>query len=385
LTALELSILSNTRQFMKGVGQDVPMALDKVADSLDEVARDGEKAGDKLERTFREAADSAKRESRKIGRSFEDNSTQGFHRAGQSAQSFREEAIQNFSEVTSSFDGSMQSLQDLAQGTFGGLASGIAGPIGLAAGGVAVGIGLIGTAIQGLGDDTEADKANVAEWTQAYIDAGSTILTSAQSTAKALEIITDPEKFKTAEASAKDWGVTTATAIAALAGQQWAIDAVSSSVGDMNTQLDAFGKTDVAPTSETLAQFENLSDQYSRAESRLTELTTAMDDGAQRADVYSQYLTELAENTGGATTKIDKFGDSLYSLPDGTKIYIDAETGQATTEVDAIEKQIYGLSGTAEVNVDTTKANRDLEALLRKTRTVDVGIRFKDQVGRTYR
>jgi hypothetical protein len=384
VTALELSILSNTKQFMRGVGQDVPMALDKVADALDEVAHDGEKSTDKLERSFREAADAAKRESRTIGKSFEDNSSRGFSRAGDNAREFKQEALQNFSEVTSSFDGSMTSIQDLAQGTLGGLASSIAGPIGLAAGGAAVAIGLIGSAVQGLGTKTEADQQKVAEWAQSYIEAGSTILTSAQGTARALEIIQDPEQFKNAQESAKDWGVTTATAIAALAGQQWAIDAVSGSLAEMNRQLDAFGKSNVAPTDETYAKFADLADQYDRGAGKLATLTSAMDEGAKRADVYSQYLTELAKNTAGATTNVDKFGDSIYNLPDGTKVYIDAETGQATSDLDAIEKQIYGLP-TATLTIDTTQAQRDVERFVRDAPNLDVVVRLKDTIGRSLR
>jgi hypothetical protein len=394
---IEIGIASETRAFKQGIDAGIIAPLDDAQKALEELAttkgpekleqslHDAQDATEKLGRETKDAAREIERRFRETYRGVKEAADTGIGGARQNVQEFKQEALQNFSEVTSSFDGSMNSIQDLAQGTLGGLASGIAGPIGLAAGAGAAAIGLIAGAVQGLGTKTEADQQKVAEWAQSYIEAGSKILTSAQGTARALEIIQDPEQFKNAQESAKDWGVTTATAIAALAGQQWAIDAVSGSLADMNTQLDAFGKSNVAPTDETYAKFSDLADQYDRGAGKLKNLTSAMDEGAKRADVYSQYLTELAQNTAGATSKVDKFGDAIYSLPDGTKVYIDAETGQATSDLDAIEKQIYKVGGTTSIDIDTTAAQRKLDALLDQPRTVKVGVKFKDQIGREFR
>lgn len=391
---IEINMLYNVSDVVRGA-KDVDSAFDKVADSLDDLAKDAQRAGDKiedglvdgakdgarkaddqlekLERGFKELADTAKRESKQAGDALDTNVGKGMKSATGNVQEFRSEAVQNFSEVTSSFDGSMSSIVDLAQGTFGGLAAGIAGPIGLAAGGAAVAVGLIGAAIDGLGSSTEADQEKVGEWAQSYIEAGSTILTSAQSTAKVLEIIQDPEKFKEAEEAAKDWGVTTATAIAALSGQQWAINAVQSSLNGMNTELQAYADSGVGPTSENIGAWEDLGDQFDRGTDRFKKMTGEMDAGQKQANTYSQYLIELANNTDGATSSVDEFGDTITTLPDGKQIYIDAETGQATDQVDAITKKIYSVpSTTITVTADTTPFQNSINGILKGKYAVQI-------------
>ncbi len=156
--AFKLSLISDVRSAVKGAG-DVAKALEDTADVLDDVARDASKTGDKvgdelrdgarqaeqsgekLERTFRDALDAVKRDSKKVGDDLGDNVKRGARDAERAVDSFKDEARQNFAETASSFDGSMDSVADMAQSTLGGLATAIPGAgIALAGLGAAAGV-----------------------------------------------------------------------------------------------------------------------------------------------------------------------------------------------------------------------------------------------------
>ncbi len=155
--ALKLDILANTRQVvseMKKAGASV----EDVTDALDDMARDGKQDGDKLERTFKDLAREAKRADKAVenigGRGG------GFAKAGAASGEFKDEALANFSEVTSSFDGSMESIGELAQGTLGGVAANLPG-IGIAAGVAAIGVGAITTRLTELGEENKRIKEGI--------------------------------------------------------------------------------------------------------------------------------------------------------------------------------------------------------------------------------
>lgn len=378
---IELNLVANVNDFLRGT-ERIEDALDDVADSLDDVRIDADKAGDKAVDSFRDMARAAKSAESDI----EDVGNKGFRGVGEKSAEFKQEAMQNFSEVTSSFDGSMSSIQDLAQGTFGGLASGIAGPLGIAFGAAAVGIGLIGAAIEGVGDATEADAEKAGEWAQAYIEAGSKILSSAQTVAGANEIITDPEKYKQAEENAKNWGVSVGLAVLAMAGNTEALaEATASLEARGDVAIDNAAKAEKASRDLTEAEIEYLAS-VATGRTALNEQTASMELGAEQADVYSESLRLLAENTAGATSVVDEFGDTVYSLPDGTTVYIDAETGQATTDITAVENKLYALPDkVVKVTADTTEFQRAVDKLVNTGVTRSVALRLaRDPYGQVY-
>lgn len=155
--ALKLDILANTRQLVSEMKKG-GASVEDISDSLDEMAKDGEKATEKLERSFKEMATHAKKADNQIEKIGGPGG--GFSKAGDAAGEFKQEALANFSEVTSSFDGSMSSIADLAQGTLGGLAGAIPG-IGLAAGVAAAGIGLIGAQMQANEEKAKETTENI--------------------------------------------------------------------------------------------------------------------------------------------------------------------------------------------------------------------------------
>lgn len=355
--ALSVDINANTRQAQAQI-KDLSKALDNTGDALDDLAREGDQAADKLERSFKDMV----REAGKADTAIEkvgDSGGTGFSKASDAAGEFKQEALANFSEVASSFDGSMSSIQDLAQGTLGGLASSGLPGIGLAAGAAAAAVGLIGSAFAANEEAETAAKGRAAEWAQAYIDAGGFVLTAAVTTAKALEIITDADKFKEAGKNAENWGVSTTTAIAAMSGEAWALKATEEALAQKTRESnDAMAAQEQQSTSAAGAVFD-VAEQVKAGTKSFEELTAAQQAGATQASTYSDYLRTMAENTAGATKEVDEFGDTIYTLPDGHQVYVDAETQQATDDLDAIEKKVYNVPPNA---VTTVKVKVDSSA-----------------------
>ncbi|WP_403023134.1 hypothetical protein [Salinibacterium sp. GXW1014] len=171
---ISIGVGADTRDFSKAVSKGVIDPLEDAQDALDDVARDGDKAGDKLERSFKDA----QKQTEKYGREFSPlaremdrqtkrgaddvarNTERGFDRAEQAAGAFKDEAVQNFAETASSFDGSMDSIADMAQSTLGGLATAIPG-IGLGLAGLGAVGGMFYNQWRTAAEDTEARIASM--------------------------------------------------------------------------------------------------------------------------------------------------------------------------------------------------------------------------------
>lgn len=184
---LTLDIAANTRDFQRGT-KDVEGALEGVADSLDDVSRDGDKAADKLAQSFSEAQRDISKDAKKIGRDVKKDAGGSFEEAGEKTKAFKEEATANFQEVASSFDGSMESIVDGAQGTLGGLATAIGGPTGLALAALgAVG----GAALTSIIASSEEMKEKVTENFEQMVENGTAQLTGLQENQKIATAITE--------------------------------------------------------------------------------------------------------------------------------------------------------------------------------------------------
>jgi hypothetical protein len=159
----------------KDAADDIEDGAKQADRALDQLGVAGKEAGNDLEaglkdaqsqtsRTtadYKEMTEKIRAETAKIKAS-----TKGdFEGAGRSTGEFKEEALANFSEVTSSFQGNMSSITDLAQGTFGGLAA-IGGPASLAFGAIAVAVGLVGQALFQSGEESDEFKEKIQELAQ---------------------------------------------------------------------------------------------------------------------------------------------------------------------------------------------------------------------------
>lgn len=372
--ALSIDIAANTRQAQSQV-KDLSKELDKVSDSLDDVAKDSKDAANDMERSFRDMVQDAKKVEKGVG-----DIDGGFKKASAGMDDFKSEANQTAKESAASFDGSAESIgdafQEVAANAFAGF-----GPAGAVAGiAAAAGIGVVIKAFEDIGLAQEANEQEIADWADAYIEAGSNVLSASQIIAGAQDIITDPEKWRAAQDNAKLWGVTVETAVLAAAGNEPSLRAVERA---LEGQRDAF----VEATDAGRLNYEQRDKELGRlaeATGAYGKLSDGIAQGKTRADIFSQSLVNVATTTEGATTKVDEFGDSVVTLPDGKQIYIDAETGQATQDTDAIEQKVYGIKDkNVNINVgvvdDTARQMEDIINNLSGRRvTVGVGTVLKD-------
>lgn len=333
-------------------------AAKKATDRTDDLGDDGARSLRKLEK----ALEDAQRETEQLGRKSRDagdDSQRGFGRMRAASEEVTQEIGQNLGEAVSSIRGDMSDLGQVGQDTLGGLAAtvagmgpgGLIGAIALAAG--ATGLGLLTAGLQDTEERQERLKEQAGEWAQAYIDAGASVLNTAQIVAKGQELLVD--RGDEVKRNAELWGVGVATAAAAMAGSQTAIDQVSDSLDRQQSALEANagGADNYAQNIEAATTGQSqANNSVIEGRKAFDELTGAMQLGKETASFVSQMMVDVARNTEGATETVDEFGDTVITLPDGKKVYVDAETGQATQDVEAIEQKIYGIPNkTATVNL----------------------------------
>lgn len=135
--------LDDTQRALKDTGDAADHAGSGVKDAGDDfekmsegVEKDAKAMSKEVEKAFREMGDESSKNTSKIAK---DTGTD-MHKASEATATFKDEAKQNFSESMSSFDGSLDGLVDMIQGTMGGVAADL-GPKGM------IGAGLIAAAI----------------------------------------------------------------------------------------------------------------------------------------------------------------------------------------------------------------------------------------------
>ena len=122
------------------MGRDLADAGDGFERMAEGVEKDAKNMSDNVEKAFRNMADETRAKTKKVA----DDTGSDMHRASEATETFKDEARSNLAETASSFDGSLESIVDGLQGTFGGVAAdlGPAGMIGGALAGAALGTGM---------------------------------------------------------------------------------------------------------------------------------------------------------------------------------------------------------------------------------------------------
>lgn len=392
-----INALLNASRFLRGVKDmddaldDLEGALEDAQDEVDRLDRDGEKAfenvadatddaadeANTLEKRLRDVRDAAK-DAGKAGDDAGDDIRSGFKRAEGGLSEFKDEANSTAREAAASFDGSAESIGDAFQEVAANAFSGF-GPAGAVAGiAAAAGIGLAVAGFEAVSEAQAASEEAIAEWADAFIEAGDKVLSAGITAAKFQEIITDPEKFKEAQKNAEDWGVSIETAVAAMSGNAGAIDDVRASVdrlGDAYEEarekappIDEFGNVNGVLLEQEQA--------YLRAAGSLSKLTGEMEAGQQRADLLNRYYEDLINSAEGATKEVDELGNAVYTLPDGTTIFVDAETKQATQNVDKFKGDVDGIPEVVNTTVRIGVDDRAWRAWVPGVKTGQVNARF---------
>lgn len=346
---IEIALASETKAFRQGIESGVIQPLEDAvkqlrelgdtdgADKLEQQLREAQKATEKLadetkitaariESEYRDAGRKAKASLDDVG----DGGKKGFGRAGEASKEFKEESLANLSEVASSFNGSMESVGDLVQGTLGGVAANIP-VIGVAAAGAAAGVGVITDAFVKAGE--AADEARDSAFQFAYDVQGA--LDTAGYSQRIAEWTGDTEKLKQAQDIAK------------ISGQNVAdvIDALASGGEKLDGLWDAFEQgantTDVA-TNRAL-----------ELEGALKGTREGYLNGADAARIAAGLNYEYATSVGVATGETDELGNAIYKLPDGKEIVVNAKTKTAYEDLDALERrQISDKTAWVRLQVD---------------------------------
>jgi hypothetical protein len=309
----EVSLVSNTRGFVQGLDQ-AGDAVEKIGDSLDDVAtvadKSGKKAGDsladgidrgtkdairseeKLERSFRDLADEASKRSRDAGDDIDKNIRRGTAGASEGIRDFKQEAKQNAEEVATSFDGSADSIKDGFQSVAATAFAGF-GPAGAVAGlAAAAGIGLIGTAFENQGEKAEELAQKSSDMADRIIESGGRVLTAELEQETISEAARDPKSWEKILAIQKATQVTIGEATRAVALEG----------AERNKVLDILGDINDANADLTMSGSISL-EQATLENDKARELIGYLDEQNAAADIGYTKAMAIDQATGGLIAK----------------------------------------------------------------------------------
>lgn len=343
------------RDALKSMGvsaDDARRAVDRLGDDFKDTGRDGERSVGDLE----EALKDAQRQTRDLGDSVDDTgdkARRGMARAEEGVKGFKDEAMQSARETAASFDGSFESIADLGQEVAANAFADF-GPAGAAAGlAVAAAAGVM---VNHFNEVQEAaDEARESAFSLAYDVAGA--LESAGYTNRISEWTNDTEKFKQV------------TDLANISGweQVDVVDALASGGPKLDELTRAFAENGMT-TSETSGRVREL-------EAALQATRDGYLSGADAATLAERANFNYAMSSGVATGEVDALGNAIYRLPDETEVAVNAKTQQATEDIQRVEDKAGNIApGTVSVHADTSAAERSINALTTKRRTIRVDV-----------
>lgn len=348
---IEIPVGIDTGGFEKGVRNGLIDPIEDVEDALDQLGkvdagtdleRDLGKAQDATEDLDREL-DQTRKSLDKLGyaaRDAGDDGVKGMRKIKDGADEVTTEGFANAAEAVSSFRGDVEDLGQIGQDTLGGLAgtlagtgpAGIVGAVGLAA--AAAGWGLITQSIQ---DQEEAARKLRERLTSAYEDAaseGRSYIDTAQFIAEANDLIFNPDRadeYKKIREDAKRLNLDESLLIKANSG-----DLESQKI--VRQEINKFLESDEAHLDSIYGKNKGLSDEATEMRDRWEDIAKATDEATASAEnskkVTSEFLLDAARNASYAEEEVDKFGNRLLRLPDGTEFVVDAKTGQAHQDMD---------------------------------------------------
>lgn len=236
----EISPALDTADLAKGT-TGAERSLEKLEDAVQDASRVGTQDLDKMQDDLRDVG----KHSRKTSDALADVGGRGggFAKAADASAEFKSEALQNFSEIASSFDGSTESIGELAQGTLGGIASSIPG-IGIAGGIAAIGVGAITNALSEAAERSKEIKDDIIS---AFLELGDALDPEAVQ-ARFDELLGDESARKEAELLAGVLDIDFSQALLAMAGDfasagvtaEEAIDGIRSA--SSNVDLDVWNQ-----------------------------------------------------------------------------------------------------------------------------------------------
>lgn len=343
---------------VKSLGDVAERSLDDAGDAASDAEREIDDLSDAAkdaEREFKDAADAAKDLGRKAEDAGED-AERAMRDAGEGTQTFKDEAKQNAEEVASSFDGSAESIADGFQGLAASAFSGF-GPAGVVAGvAAAAGIGLAIAGFEAVEERQERINELAGEWATNYIESGQRVLTAAQEIAALQQVYT--ESYQDLRDNAEEWGVSQETAALAMIGNEEALIASRESLNARMEESNAINEAYTSTSGDVSLAQQGTNQELINGDSALTELEASYAQAQEQAAAYNSQLVTLATTTAGTTSEVNEFGDTVYTLPDGHQVIIDAETGQASEDVENVQFQVNNMQdGNVTINAATGPVN----------------------------
>ena len=381
MAGIKIDFISDVSKFIGGT-KDIEGALDKVSDSLDDVAKDADKAGkkigdelsdgakdaqdagEKMERKFRDAFDETKKDAKTTGDKVGDDVKRGFKRAEGAADEFKDEAKSTSREAAASFTGDFEDVSDAIQETLANALSGF-GPAGAVAGmAAAAGIGILVSVLQSSADKAAEVKEKTIELAGAIREAGGEI--------KDVDWAGQFEEFANAISDPKSWfepwqaaSKTNAEVIAAdaeklglnyqdlfqgLAGDS---EAAGRALEDINAKIaeqdEAYQKLVAEGVDPAVAAAQTYTGHLETQRDRLEQATAATEGAIDLAELY----TEAIE---GSSAAVEVYNDAQEKRLDLIKE--EAELNMSAAEAQAAWAQQV---------LDNAKAHDELEKLIDST------------------
>lgn len=404
---ISISLVSDVSSVIKGAG-DVERALDQVAGSLDDLAREAQGIGQEtgrglsegveggarearsaterlersfkdmadagrreaksggadMERSFKDMADTAKREAKTAGDALGDSTRDGMRRGGDYVGEFKDEAKSNLAEVASSFSGGIDSAADLVQGTLGGLTA-VGGPVGLLAAALAaIGGGMYAS----FSREAEATEARIQSMYDDMVESGNEYLSEQLVQSNVHAIIGRAEdaaiKWGDLQDIVKATGATESLVARAFAGDQAALNELMDLTRD---KREAITDTTLAGAGEETAALAGPQRELLGIQARLEDVQDANDEAAARTKLYAQTVAEASGQTQAELAAIKGGYDNIPSEK-RTNIVISDNVDEVQRRVNSIRASPITLTAI----LDTSGAQ---EALARWRPTVPVGVR----------
>jgi ABC-type transporter Mla subunit MlaD len=343
---ISIDLLANATSFLRGA-KDVEGALDDVADSLDDVARDAQRSGDKLgreyegasrdvedagerlERTFKELRDTVQRETKSGGDSMKRNFKESTSAASRDLEELGNEAKANASETFSSFDGSAQSLVEGIQGTFGGIVSSL-GPIGAAAGAAgAIGIGLMLAEFDKGTERNEEFRASVAELATEFIETGEIGAASIDFIVDRLrELATQTEDGKVNLADLNDAARDAGRGLDVLADAYGANRSEIEKIIDRERDLlEQYKLTEQGAMDSSREAFEAAQQRAQGQQKIVDELQRTRDMIVEAADAEAAYVAAGGPELERKAALVESLNDAYDDVAGSVEEYINEESG----------------------------------------------------------
>lgn len=342
--------MSNAARTLAG---DLRRDLDRAEQSASDLSRT-------FDRDLTGALKDSSRQAKRTGDDIARETKDGTRKASDNVREFKNEATQNFAETASSFDGSMGSIVDLAQSTFGGSASSLAGPVALGAG-LLAGIG--GALYTSITENAAKSEQRIQDMFDAMLDAQTGYLSQSYIEDELAKIVkgADDAKISWKEAGdvAKETGLTQSEVAAAYAGDA---DAAAKLTAALNDEVEKHDRAISNATSSNELWGQIL-----------------VENGA-KVEAMNKRWQANQRDVAKASSLIDDYRSTVATMSDSYKRQMQANVEQ-TQALEAAVANLGQRSITISAKVDESGLRRSIERSLAGTYTVKVNGR---RVGQSY-